>query len=272
MKKIFAFTLSLVLFSCGDNEEIAIKEETYTPIETLSRADICVDCCKCLSLSTAPLPWDYPAKPGTEEWNQLKSHQEKIDACQIPGGILLSLSTENLTRICVQYPLLYDIFAFSFFPTGGEILFDDFNGIRELFKRENASKELLKHYNYMTSNLNFLGVDETIFVQYMMANAALEWMLGFYSQEVNITTENYRDILRCLVIGYIEKYKLYVDFPHDLWYQANFYARAHVIDKICPQCLEKLSLQDRNSVLYGGKVRGKEIRDIINELSYQLIN
>ena len=45
--------------------------------------------------------WDYPVKPGTEEWKSLKSHCEKISVCQIPNEILKNCSTEDLLEICL---------------------------------------------------------------------------------------------------------------------------------------------------------------------------
>jgi len=75
------------------------------------------------------LPWDYPVKPGTEEWKQFKSHKEMTDACQIPEKILSSLSTKDLTAICLQYPLLIDMFAFNIPDYGIDAVFDNFNGL-----------------------------------------------------------------------------------------------------------------------------------------------
>jgi len=102
------------------------------------------------------LVWDYPVKRGTVEWKKLKSNEEKVNICQIPENILSSLSTENLTDICLQYPLLYDIFAFNDMNQGIDNLFNDFHGIRELFKREQVLKELLKRYQEKMQNLSFL--------------------------------------------------------------------------------------------------------------------
>lgn len=39
------------------------------------------------------IDWDYPIKPGTEEWTNFKSGQEMLNACQIPENILKNLST-----------------------------------------------------------------------------------------------------------------------------------------------------------------------------------
>ena len=36
------------------------------------------------------LPYDFPVKPGTEEWKKLKSGDEMVDASKIPDSVLIS--------------------------------------------------------------------------------------------------------------------------------------------------------------------------------------
>ena len=80
--------------------------------------------------------WDYPIKPKTEEWKKLESNKTKVEACQVPEYILRDISTNDLMTLCLQYPLLYDVFAFNNTTDGLRKLFSDFNGIREFSKRE----------------------------------------------------------------------------------------------------------------------------------------
>jgi hypothetical protein len=77
--------------------------------------------------------WDYPVKPGTEEWKKFQSSEEMVNACQIPDAVLSSLSTEELTELCLQYPLIEYVFAFDNLNSGFDKLFSDFNGIREFY-------------------------------------------------------------------------------------------------------------------------------------------
>ena len=39
------------------------------------------------------------------QWENFKTHQEKLDACQIPDNILQEIPTAELTTICLEYPL-----------------------------------------------------------------------------------------------------------------------------------------------------------------------
>ena len=83
------------------------------------------------------LPWDYPVKPGMAEWEQHKTSQERLEACQIPVDVLSTLSTEDLTDICMKNPLIIGlIFNYPPYDRGLDTLFRKFYGIKELFKRE----------------------------------------------------------------------------------------------------------------------------------------
>ena len=49
-------------------------------------------------------PYDFPIKPGTEEWQKIKSGDEIAMVCSIPDSILTSLTTEALAKTCLNYP------------------------------------------------------------------------------------------------------------------------------------------------------------------------
>jgi len=91
--------------------------------------------------------WDYPIKPGTDKWKTLKTTQDKLDNCQIPVSILGKLTTADLVRLCLNYPLLGDLlFSNTGFQDGFNAISSNFNGFQELLKRKDAGAELLKHY------------------------------------------------------------------------------------------------------------------------------
>lgn len=106
-------------------------------------------------------PYDFPIRPGTEEWEKLKSGKEMSDACNIPDSILSLLTTEALAKTCLSYPLLNEIFYANNLQKGIEGLIKNFNGLSELLSRKDAGKELLKIYkkknvNELNENLNEL--------------------------------------------------------------------------------------------------------------------
>ncbi|MCK9507976.1 MAG: hypothetical protein M0Q54_06025 [Pigmentiphaga sp.] len=97
--------------------------------------------------------WDYPVKPGTEKWKDIKSTEEKLKICQIPPEIITKLSTEDLVQLCMNYPLLGDIlFSNAGYQNGFDIVSSNFNGFKELFKRQDAARALLMYYEKFDLN------------------------------------------------------------------------------------------------------------------------
>ena len=241
--------MSLLFLSCN---QINLNDE-----KDMSNA------CECLNPPTETTAWDYPMKPGMEEWKQFHSNEEMVSACQIPEKVLSSLSTEDLTKICIEYPLLADVFAFNFLSDGAYKLYNDFNGIRELFKRKNVSKELLNHYNCLMREFEFDSKS-------VIPVWSMEFLLGFYTQKADIlTNEDCKNILQSLLCGY-EKEVVHNDPDFSYPFPINFYARAHLIIKISPQSIEKIPGGKLNGVFNSDRF-DRETMDIINELTYELI-
>ena len=90
--------------------------------------------------------WDFPIKPGSPEWGQLHNQELKVQACQIPEGILKNLSSETLINVYFKYPLLINILLFSTLQKGMEDLKANFNGYGEMCLRSDIPDLLLKRY------------------------------------------------------------------------------------------------------------------------------
>ncbi|WP_297093186.1 hypothetical protein [uncultured Draconibacterium sp.] len=93
--------------------------------------------------------WNYPVRPGTEEWKQLNSFKERLDAFNIPDDVLLEITTEELVKTCLEYPWWILITSRDYNQEGYDFLKSVFNGFRELEKREDAGRELIKEYEKM---------------------------------------------------------------------------------------------------------------------------
>lgn len=103
---------------------------------------------KSLSISSQfeKVTWDYPVKPGTEKWNQLKDESERLSVLQIPDSILNVIETEELVIACLNYPVAFDYTAYDDEHTGLKKVISNFNGLQELFDRNDAGKYLIEHY------------------------------------------------------------------------------------------------------------------------------
>ena len=95
------------------------------------------------------IPYDFPIKPGTEEWKKLKSRTEMADELQIPTTILKDLTTEALAITCLNFPMFKDLYFFNSVQTGFNGLKQSFNGFQELLARSDAGTELFKLYKQM---------------------------------------------------------------------------------------------------------------------------
>jgi hypothetical protein len=209
-------------------------------------------------------------KPGTAEWKTFESNEAMVKSCQIPEKILSALSTENLTELCLQYPLLHDVFAFNSTNDGLDKLFGDFNGMRELYKRKDISENLVKRYAEKLQNFSFLdGKDSDLEKgRFIVSVSTLEVLLSRIEQDIR-DREIQKEILQHLVSGYEGKQK-YADYFKGLGFQTNFYSRSHIISKMNKMGIERLPQKDKNSVLFSGMADEQSV-SIIDDLSYQLI-
>ena len=207
--------------------------------------------------------WDYPVKPGMPEWAELKSRDERVVACQIPENILSCLSTENLIRLCLQYPLFFDVYLFNCLDNGLNALFNNFNGVRELYEREDVLIELLKYYQSIIQDISISNADN---VEFNISVSNVELLLSRYQSANKDITEDYKEILRLLTDGY-ERKIVYADeyIFQSLSFVTNLFSRAKKIIEISPQSVEQIS-----GSVFCGHIN-KEVMDIINKLSYQLI-
>ncbi len=92
------------------------------------------------------ITWDFPVKPGSEEWSNLKTRTERLNAMQIPTNILSGMGTEELVVACINYPaaLQYGIYTNEF--EGINKIIEGFNGLQELLSRKDGCKYLTKFY------------------------------------------------------------------------------------------------------------------------------
>ncbi len=101
-----------------------------------------------ISSAQDEITWDYPVKPGSEEWtSQIKNNEDRIRLCQIPTKVLTNFSTKELTKVVLDYPLFRTVTAFGSLQDGFNIIRKQFNGFDELFVRKDAAKEIVLTYN-----------------------------------------------------------------------------------------------------------------------------
>lgn len=167
-----AFFFSVfILFGCNKNESDSDTGTIHFPDEN-------------------ELSWNYPVLPGSEQWKAFQSHNERVDACQIPQNIMTSLSTEELVVLCLKYPLLLDISAFNFFADGYVAYETNFNGIMELYQRKDAPTILLAWYK----QLKFEQASIHSTISFIIDISVSEYMLSAPSMIAKYTPAQRKEI------------------------------------------------------------------------------
>ena len=217
------------------------------------------------------LVWDYPVKPGTEEWKKLSANERKA-ACQIPDDILQIIPTNQLTALCARYPYLGDVAFYDNLQLGVERLIIGFNGIRELSKRDATAVNYLREqylsdvHSYPDKSNTVSGVDLLTFAYRI---SVLELLLSYSAFHINTTKEDQKKILESLLFGYRTKCQ-YPTYFEGFGFRANLLARANLLITIDPSLSETFG-EEKYRVLSTGKAISAGLIDTMDALSYKLI-
>lgn len=90
----------------------------------------------------------YPVVPGMEEWNQAIYPDSPIKFCQLPAGVLKSISTPGLIDALIHAPLFESFYMLSSNTSAlkWHQQYELFNSAGELFKRQDAGNALVAYY------------------------------------------------------------------------------------------------------------------------------
>lgn len=88
--------------------------------------------------------YEYPITPQKtpDIWKSFGTHQQMVDACEIPESTLETMPTKSLLLSCLDYPLLGDAFCCNSVSSGFEIVMKNSNALKSLFLRADFSEEL----------------------------------------------------------------------------------------------------------------------------------
>ena len=88
--------------------------------------------------------YNYPIRPGSDEWNNMSTNSEIIAACAIPEDTLHEMSTDALLVTILDYPLITDMGMYSSFQLGYEAMKKYFPALEEFEKRSDARKIIVQ--------------------------------------------------------------------------------------------------------------------------------
>lgn len=157
--------ITLVLFSCSKDE----------------------DTFNCVPISV-PDTYEYPVKPGTQEWIDLIARDARVKVCLIPKEILISMTTEGLLETLLNYPFILDYRGFEKMQDGFNMLKVENNGFSELYNRENLFQVIYDRYSSMSLNCN--DIYPPIFLE-----RAVPTSLAFSTLEMFIVQDEFLNML-----------------------------------------------------------------------------
>lgn len=99
-----------------------------------------------ISFAQEEVTWDYPVKPGSEEWLSIRDYPKRLELLNIPTEIVTNISTKQLVKSCLNYPQIELIFTRNDLITGISYVSTLFNGFLELSRRKDAGTELMRRY------------------------------------------------------------------------------------------------------------------------------
>jgi len=99
-----------------------------------------------LSAQSEKPAWDYPTKPGMEEWNRPKTEQERINVLQVPESVLEKLSPDEVVQLCITFPSFGHFFYYNTPQKGFEVMLSRYNIFKHLLSRKDVGRYLIDAY------------------------------------------------------------------------------------------------------------------------------
>lgn len=213
---------------------------------------------------TGETKWDFPVKPGTSSWKLLKNNAEMVKACQVPDEVLSTLNTQELLDVCLKYPLLTDIFAFNNIKDGFNKFENDFNGFRELLKRDDAHKELLSKYKSIDPEA--IPVNGTILEKgnYVLSLSFLELFVSHPLMIKKLETMGKKEIIKELLLKK-EKKKYQPDWYQTTGIQTNYLAITSIILSDSDKFKSELDMNKVSPYIYSGILANPDVLNQIDE-------
>lgn len=165
-------------------------------------------CANFVQGQTISEPYDYPIRPGTEEWKGAKNHDELRELNQIPSQIIQKMDTRTLLNSVVRYPLIGDILLFPSFSRGIVRLKEDFFAFDSLLSRSDVIEALMPVYEaYEPSKVNRLQ-DPIDIGEYMLGLSLLEFIISDRAQHGTINAGHKHRLSVALLLKYAQKEEL----------------------------------------------------------------
>jgi hypothetical protein len=216
--------------------------------------------------------WNYPVKPGTEAWSNLKTEDERFKAMNIPEDILNNISTSELVKTCLNLPAFGYFTAFNNFQEGFVILATKFNGLAELANRNDGFIYLMKIYENAGEE-GFISEQPGIEEEYWPIRFIwIELLLAQNKILMPATHDDKSDLMKiCLEKYYLkqqsDKYSFY-STSASLFLMARI-MQADNFGEFVTECKENDAL---DSFFHSSEMEDEKIPEILIELAFKYLN
>ncbi len=114
--------------------------------------------------STGKTWMGYLIKPGTEEWINLRTEQNKKEALRIPEETLKRMSNDELLEALIEYPFLVEVYLYGK-PgepeiTAAKSIYEGCDALRELLARTDGEEVLRAFWEESVKNPKKSGMVE----------------------------------------------------------------------------------------------------------------
>lgn len=149
--------------------------------------------------------WDYPIRPGSEEWATLPTTADRVKAIQVPEDILPKLSDKQLLELILEYPFFHS-YTLSDNPFDGfQRTMVTLNAYEVLKSRPESLDLIFDYYNRMDfSQINQLKESAEV-GRFALRVSAIELMITDFSLKKNLSLEESDNLLEVLSRKYAEK-------------------------------------------------------------------
>ena len=173
----------LILFSCSHNKDFIEKN------------------CEALKAQGIIDSFPYPVRPGSQEWKDLSSSDEMVEAVTVPESELKRMCTHGLVYTCVYCPLFYDLMVCNFIRDCFVGMTEHINSFGELITRPDAGLELFNYYKtyFDTTKSNII---------YTVEQLRIHCVETFFAQREFLTKLDEQELKSVLIDAYGKlKYK-----------------------------------------------------------------
>lgn len=224
--------------------------------------------CFCLKAQTITNVYDYPIKPGTKEWKNLKTQEARFASLEIPDTIIKNMTTEALIKTCMKYPVWTSIFYANRIPLAVQNLIKLFNGLNELASRKDAGLELLNFYSSLSVvDINY--IDEINKSAKTFQFSFIEFLIGDARMLATFSPIQKLALRKEVIAKYSQKEKLMSEYGMINLKSGAYLLGILIMDENKQDLLGK-STSDMKYFLYNGIIASPELLKSIYTISKTL--